>query len=127
MTTQASGTVNTPATRPLAIAWLVATAPVAAAAFMMSLVSDRPGDAAPGLALSLLAVSGIAMSTWMFVSPNSKALILSLATSVVWMGVAVAVYPTQDFVADAVWSTGLTAVGALVTGALAVRAGRAGL
>ena len=124
-TTQASATVNTPTSRPLAIAWLLATAPVAAAAFMMSLVSDRPEDAAPGLALSLLAVSGIGMSIWMFASPSSTALTLSLATSVVWMGVAVAVFPTQDFLADAAWSVGLTALGALATAALAVRARRA--
>jgi hypothetical protein len=92
---------------------------------MMSLISDRPNDVAPGLALSLLALSDIAMSTWIFASPDPKALTVSLATSVIWMVAAVVVYPTQEFVADAVWSVELTAVGALMTAALAVRAQRA--
>ena len=125
MSTEGTTPARARALRPLALTWLMASAPTAMAAFMLALVSDRPSDSAPGTVLSLLALSGIGLGTWMIVAPRREALVASLMASATWLVAAAVVYPTQEFVADGIWSAGAPAIAAIVTAVMALAVRRA--
>lgn len=107
--------------RILGATWLIGAVPVAVPAWMLLVVSDLPGDRVPGTVLSLMTLGGLAVGGWVLNRPGaSSSRTASLAMSAAWLVGAVAVYPTQEFTADALWAAGVPAIVALVTGGLAL-------
>lgn len=99
--------------------WLAGAAATAIPAFLLVGLSDHTADRVPGLVLAAMTLVGVAIGTWLAASPRVSALRVSLGASLVWLVGAAVVYPTQDFAADALWASGVPALVAVLTGALA--------
>lgn len=110
--------------RPLGLTWLAVSVPVAVVAALLLLVSDHQDDRTAGLVLLLLVAAAVALGTWLVTSSPARARDVSLATSVAWLVGAAVVYPTQEYVVDALWVTGTAALGAVVTAVVAVSVSR---
>jgi hypothetical protein len=99
--------------------WLVGAALTVLPAFMLAGASDHTADRLPGLVLGGLVLVGLAVGGWLVADPRLVALPASLGASLLWLVGGVAVYPTQDFAADALWAAGLPVLVAVTTGAVA--------
>jgi hypothetical protein len=99
--------------------WLVGAAATALPAFLLVGLSDHTADRLPGLVLATMTLLGVAVGTWLVASPRVTALRVSLGASLAWLVGAAVVYPTQDFTADALWASGVPALVAVLTGAMA--------
>jgi peptidoglycan/LPS O-acetylase OafA/YrhL len=122
--------VNTPETtsaatratsnrRALAVVWLVAALVTAPPGWLLFALSDGSADRWAGVVLLALTVAAIALAAWLLRTQALAARTVSLLLSAAWLVGAVVVYPTQDFVSDAIWAAGVPLVAALATGALA--------
>ncbi len=107
--------------RVLGLTWLVAAVPTAVVAFFLLVLSERTDDRVAGYVLAALALSGAALGGWLLTAGRDVRWTVSLGLSAVWAVAAVAVYPTMDFAADALWVTGVPLLAAAVTAALAWR------
>ena len=110
--------------RPLGLTWLAVSAPVAVLATLLVLISDQSDDRTAGLVLFGLVVVGVALGAWILSSSHERALSASVAGSALWLVGAAVVYPTQEFAVDALWVSGLPALGAVVTAVVAWIAAR---
>ena len=105
----------------LGVAWSVAAAVTAVPAYLLTAVSDQPADRVPGTILALLVAAAAVTALGLVVAPTRQARVASLLTSSFWLAGAAAVYPTQEFAADALWAAGIPALAAVVTGGIALR------
>ena len=105
--------------------WLVGSAVTAVPAFLLVGMSDHTADRLPGLVLGVMTLVGVAIGTWLVTAPRAAAVRVSLGASLAWLAGAAAVYPTQDFTADALWASGVPALVAVLTGVTAWWAHRA--
>ena len=83
-------------------------------------VSDHPGDRWPGAVLLVLTAAALIVAAWLLAELRARARPVSLLTSALWLVGAALVYPTQEFAADAAWASGVPALAAVITAALAL-------
>jgi hypothetical protein len=99
--------------------WLAGAVLTAAPAFMLAAASDHTADRLSGLVLGGLVLVGLALGGWLAADPRLVALPASVGASGLWLVGAVVVYPARDFVADALWASGLPLLVAVSTAAVA--------
>jgi hypothetical protein len=110
-----------PPRRWLALIWIGAAIPTVLVALLLLALSEDNSARVAGWTLAALAVSGVALGGWLVGRGRHASPAASLTLSGVWAVVAVALWSTQDFVADRLWVTGLPLVVAVVTAVVAVR------
>jgi hypothetical protein len=117
-------TASVPASPPrrwLALIWIGAAIPTVLVALLLLALSEQDAARVAGWTLAGLAVSGVVLGGWMVSRGRHASPAASLALSGVWAVVAVALWSTQDFLADRLWVTGVPLVVSVVTAVVAVR------
>ena len=107
--------------RVLGATWIVAALPTAIVAFFLLVLSEQPDDRTAGLVLAALAASGAVLGGLLLTADRAPNTFVSWVLSAVWAVAALALYPTQEFVADAIWVSGVPLVAAVVTALVAWR------
>jgi hypothetical protein len=88
---------------------------------MLLAVSDHPRDRQAGAVLLVLTVAAVTAAALLLGRRLRRAgRGLSLAASAVWLVGGLVVYPTQRFLADALWAGAAPIVAAVLTAAAAV-------
>ena len=106
--------------RVLGATWIVAVVPTAVVAFFLLVLSEQPDDRTAGLVLAALAAAGAVLGGWLL-SDRGASTLVSWLLSAAWAVAAIALYPTLEFAADAVWVSGIPLVAAVVTALVAWR------
>lgn len=114
-----------PPRHTLALTWLAAAIPTVLVALLVVGLSEQSEDRVAGWVLAALALSAVVLGGWL-VSRRGRHTppAVSLVLSAVWAVAAVALYPTQDFLADALLVCGVPLLVAVVTAVVAVRSRR---
>ena len=87
---------------------------------MLLAVSDHPRDRLAGAVLLVLTVAAVTVAALLMGSARRGTRRLSLVTSVLWFVGGVLVYPTQRFLADALWASGAPIVASVLTAVVAM-------
>ena len=110
-----------PVRRTVALTWLGAAIPTVLVALLLLGLSEESVGRAAGWTLAGLAASAVVLGGWLVGPGRHASAAVSLVLSGVWAVVAVALYPTQDFLADALWVSGVPLLVAVVTAVVALR------
>jgi hypothetical protein len=117
-------TASVPASPPrrwLALIWIGAAIPTALVALLLLALSEQDEARVAGWVLAGLAVTGVVLGGWLTGRGRHASPAASLALSAVWAVAALALWTTQDFLADRLWVSGVPLVVAVVTAVVAVR------
>lgn len=108
---------DVPGRRAVAAVWLVGSTLVAPPAWLLTFASDQPGDRVVGSVLVVLVMIGVLAALISLNTPPRTRFRATLVASAMWFISGVAVWASQEFLADAVWAGGVpmaTAVAAAV-------------
>jgi hypothetical protein len=110
-----------PPRRWLPLMWMGAAIPTVLVALLLLALSERQDARIAGWVLAGLAVSAVVLGGWLTGRGRHAPAAVSLALSAVWAVAAVLLFPTQDFLADALLVSGVPLAVAVVTAVVALR------